>query len=76
MFVVSSYPAEGERPDDMPADAEFETLEEARAEVMRRLGATQLADWRRWGGCDNDMEAYHADPHTGCGGVSIVNTEA
>jgi hypothetical protein len=64
VFVVSSYPAEGERPADLPADTEHKTLEEAREEVCRRLKISREAlddPDRRWRGCNDDIEAYNAD---------------
>lgn len=76
MFIVYNYEADGGRRSDFEEDRrEFETLDEARDEVRRRLG--DLETWRLWGGHDDEetglveVEAYHESREAGCGGVHI-----
>lgn len=76
MFIVYNYEADGERASDFDAARmECDTLDEARAEVARRLG--DIAPWRVWGGHEDDdsgwieVEAYHESRVEGCGGVHI-----
>ena len=72
-FVVFDYPPAGE--EVARNEAEFGTADEARAEVLRRLG--DLDDWRRWDGWEEEdsglfaVEAYCAEKRFDSGGVHI-----
>ena len=76
-FIVRNYPPEGGSFCKLEDADErfFTTLEDARADALRRLG--DLDDWRKWDGYTEDgsdeiaVEAYHESIVEGCGGVEI-----
>lgn len=45
------------------------TLEDCREAVAQMIGGTM--DAMRWGGSDDDVEAYHESDDEGCGGYAI-----
>ena len=75
-YIVYAYEPDGGNAGDFDEDrTEHETLDEARADVRKRLG--DLGEWRLWGGHEDDdtglieVEAYHASRDAGCGGIHI-----
>lgn len=69
MYLVTEYPADGHAPESLYR-AEHGTLDEARADVARRLGGASLADLR-WPD-PGALESYHASEDEGCGGYAIT----
>lgn len=82
MYRIEKYAADGHSGPEAEyvIEREIRSIKEARAVVRNQLGLARLSAARRWGGCENTVEAYHDFPAShsrayGCGGVAIVVEE-